>query len=497
MGYLRQLGRQFGNAFKAATGGSPATQVISAFFGNRSRGFAAANNISFIEATNRGYKGLVWVYRCVKEIGESVGSVTWQAMEVDSSGREKPLPLSHPLNKLLSQPNELQDSAEFFEAWAIYLSLSGSDFWNIVSVDGGRPYRLYHLRPDWMTVEPDPVTFIKGYTLDNKMGNKVPLTPAEVLWFKFLDPMDPYRGLSPLAAAQRTMETENSAILWNKTIFDNSAIPGGVLTVPAQTMHQETREKLEDDLAQQFGRENMNKPLVLWGGMDWKQMGLSQKDLDFKELRHMNKFEICACLGVPPGIVGANEDPTYSNFGVERMAMWEDTIIPMVMWLKRKLNMRIAPAFGDNIVIAPDFKHVPAMREVFKQKVESAKTLWQMGWPINAINDRLDLGFEHVAWGNAWWTQMNMIPITSADSPVPAGALPAPAPVADDEEDPSSLGLEEGDEEGKAKKPKKPGPHNYGDDTDEVRVQRYAAGVSRVASIERVPHPRVQRVGRV
>jgi HK97 family phage portal protein len=477
---LITAGKRFGLAWKAAGQTGTVAQAFSAFFGVKRGAFSAGNNISFIEAVNKGYKGLVWVYRCVKEIGEAVGSVTWLAMTDDGKGNLTQLPTSHPLSRLLAQPNELQDSAEFFEAWAIYLSLSGSDYWNIVDVDGGRPFKMYHLRPDWMTANPDPVTFISGYTLDNKAGNKIEFTPKEILHFKYLDPLDPFRGLSPLASAQRTIETENSALLWNKTMFDNSAIPGGVLTVPATTMQTETREKLETDLQSQFGRENMNKPLVLWGGMDWKQMGLSQKDLDFKELKLMNKFEICAALGVPPGIVGANEDPTYSNFGVERMAMWEDTIIPMVMWLKRKMNMRIAPAFGANIVIVPDFKHVPAMREVFKQKVEMGKSLWQMGWPINAINTRLDLGFDPVAWGDAWWTQMNMIPITSAESAlVPGAGLPS-LPTGDDpENDPVDPPKEYTPA---ARRRRRTAPK-------EERIARFAGNPARVSSASRVLPP--------
>lgn len=425
--------RSVWNAIKAApaaAAGGTVMSTVSAMFNTKTYAFQGQTNIPFIEAVNQGYRGLVWVYRCIKEIGEAVGSVNWVvAKRMRDGSLEYIRDPKHPLKVLLDQPNQFQDSAEFFEAWAIYLSLSGNAYWNVIAVGNPqRPFQLFHVRPDWMCPIPDPVTFISGYQLDNKAGVKKTYKPNEVLHFKYLDPTDPYVGMSPLTALRRTMQTENSAITWNKTIFDNMAVPGGVLTVPAQVMTIETRDRLQEDLQAQFSGENKDKPLILWGGMDWKQMGMNVKDLDFASLKTINKFEICAGLGVPPGIVGANEDPTYSNIGVERMAFWEDTIITMVSWLQRRLNRSVAPAFGEDLVILADYSHVPAMREIMTQKVGQAKVLVNMGFPLNAVNQKLNLGFDAVPWGDVWWAPMNMAPISGPEAAILADPNSPPPP---------------------------------------------------------------------
>jgi len=380
--------------------------------------------MKYKEAVAEGYQSIVWIYRCIRKMGEALGSVPWSVVRIGPDGTKTPIP-GHPLEKLLNQPNPYCDRREFFEGWITYLSLSGNDFIEIV-YSGKLPVQMYHLRPDWMTPLPDPKLYISGYELRPDGQKKVLLEPRDVMHFKYLDPLNEYRGMSPLTAAARTIQTENSIIGWNKGMLDNNAIPGGVLTVPAQTLMKEDRLELQDELESEFATEGKrHRPMVLWGGMDWKQMGLTQRDMDFLQQKKLNKYELCAVLGVPPQVVGANEDPTYSNYGTARLSFWEDLIILLLDWLQSRFNARLAPLFGPDIHCQYDISDVPAMRESFQQKANTAATLWKMGWPINAINQRLSLGFDPVPWGDTAWMPASMVPV-GGQAPIgsPDGADP-------------------------------------------------------------------------
>ncbi len=51
-----------------------------------------------------------------------------------------------------------------------------------------------------------------------------------VYGFADSDPIDPYRGLSPLRAAMLDVESSVFASEWQREFFQNSAMPGGVVT---------------------------------------------------------------------------------------------------------------------------------------------------------------------------------------------------------------------------------------------------------------------------
>jgi HK97 family phage portal protein len=44
--------------------------------------------------------------------------------------------------------------------------------------------------------------------------------------------------------------------------------------------------------------------MLLVGGLDWKALSLSPKDMDFIELKHAAAREIALALGVPPMLLG-------------------------------------------------------------------------------------------------------------------------------------------------------------------------------------------------
>lgn len=413
---------------KVSPPGSQALQGYSLLFGNRMSGMFGS--LRYSDAVKEGYKSLVWIYRCIKKRGESVGMVPWRAYE---KGTNRPLP-DHPLEKLIRFPNPYSDCKDFFESLVTFLDLAGNCYVEVVYVRD-IPRHLYLLRPDWMKPIPHETTFISGYEM--KVDNRAPIQfdPHEVIHFKYLDPMNQYVGMSPLTAASRTIATENAIISWNKGILDNNAMPGGILKVPSQTLLPEDRASLQEEIEEGFSGYNRSRPMILWGGMDWQQLGLSQKDLDFLQQRNLNKYEICALYGTPPAVVGANEDPTYSNHETSRLSYWEDTIIPILEWIQNRFNYRLSPFFGENVELRYDLSEVPAMQHSFLKKLEMAGKLVSMHVPFNRVNERLNLGFDSLPWGDTAWVPMSLVPLGDTISSIGDDREEVPPDVDDLEEE--------------------------------------------------------------
>jgi HK97 family phage portal protein len=213
------------------------------------------------------------------------------------------------------------------------------------------------------------------------------------------------------------MEIDSAAISWNKALLDNAAVPGGVFKIPVAHMATNQRSELKAAIAEEYTGENRFQAMILWGGVEWTQMGLGPADMQYLNQREVNKYEICGILGVPPMVVGATQDPTYANYEVGRLAWWEDGIIPLLEWIRNKVNAQIAPSFGPNIRIHYDLSRTPAMRKALSEAVASGYKMWQMGWPINAINKRFGLGMDDVPWGDKAYLQINMAPIDELQGP--------------------------------------------------------------------------------
>ena len=82
-------------------------------------------------------------------------------------------------------------------------------------------------------------------------------------------------------------------------------------------------ERLKRELEQTLsGRGNAGRPLLLEGGLDWKAMSLSPKDMDFLEAKHAAAREIALAFGVPPMLLGIPGDNTYANYQEANRVFW-------------------------------------------------------------------------------------------------------------------------------------------------------------------------------
>ncbi len=373
-------------------------------------------SLGYKDYVNEGYKSLVWVYRCVREIAEAVSSVPWEVYEVRADGTERLL-LGHPLEKLLKVPNRIMDGTQLFEAWTVYLLLSGTSFFEIVrrgeNNDQGEPLELFPLRPDLMKIVPDTDHFIREYILEVR-GEKISYRPDELVHWKFIDPLNEYRGMPPIQAGARIIDTENNAISWNKVMLQNAAQPSGALIVPeGKRLSPMQKLDLKEQIEYKFSRANAHRPMLLESGMKWEQMSVSQRDMEFSKQRLMNAQEICALFGVPPEVVGAGDRPKFDNYKIARLSFWEETVLNLLEKIRSGLNMRVSILYGDNIRVRFNVRNVPAMREVFKEKIETAQRLQELGFSLNAINAHLDLGFDAVPWGDEPLVPGTLVPISA------------------------------------------------------------------------------------
>ncbi len=318
-----------------------------------------------------GYHKNVIVYRCVNLIARAMGSVPWLLYERDKEGNEREI-YQHPILDLLHHPSLLQGGSAFIEDVVSYLLLSGNTYIEAVYNDLGAPIELYALRPDRMTVVPGDGGEIAAY--EYRVGGNVKRVvvpssgPSPILHIKLFHPLHDYYGLSPLEAAASSIDQHNQVGSHNLSLLQNGGRPTGALMLKEQNLSPDQRESLREDLRRLYqGGENAGKIMILEGDFEWKEMGLSPKDLDFVEGKNISAREIAQAFGVPSILVGIMGDATYSNYKEARLHLWEDTILPLLEFMTVELSTWLAQSFEGNLVLRYNTDEIPALAEKREQ----------------------------------------------------------------------------------------------------------------------------------
>jgi HK97 family phage portal protein len=319
-----------------------------------------------------GYTRNAIVHRAVRLTAESIGSLSF--LLYDGAAEHD----THPLLDLLARPNPRQDGASFLECVASHLLLSGNAYVEAVTLAGEgaaatQVRELYALRPDRMKVVPGPDGWPQGYEYtvagaavryDQSASGLGPQVPP-ILHLTLFNPLDDYYGLSPLEAAACAVDTHNAAAKWNKALLDNAARPSGALVYAGpegSVMSDAQFERLKRELADQYtGSVNAGRPLLLEGGLDWKAMSLSPKDMDFMEAKHSAAREIALAFGVPPMLLAIPGDNTYSNYTEANRVFWRQTVLPLASRIGTALTQWLAPAFGAGLKLGIDSDRIDAL----------------------------------------------------------------------------------------------------------------------------------------
>ena len=345
------------NLLRAPEAKTSRTAQLIAF---ESGGRARWSPRDYAALAREGYMSNAIVYRAAKLIAENVGGCNF-LVEEGPETRDR-----HPMIDLIARPNPRQGGAQFLESVATHLMIAGNAYVEAVSVDGS-PRELHVLRPDRMKLVPGPDGWPEAYEYTVagrtvRFDQSAALPP--ILDLSFLHPLDDHYGFAPLEAAAVAVDTHNAAAKWNKALLDNSARPSGALVYagPDGTVLSDGQfERLKRELDGTYqGARNAGRPMLLEGGLDWKAMSLSPKDMDFMEAKHTAAREIALAFGVPPQLLGIPGDNTYSNYQEANRVFFRATVLPFANRIGGALAHWLSPAFGD-VRVSVDADQIDAL----------------------------------------------------------------------------------------------------------------------------------------
>lgn len=321
---------------------------------------------------DEGYRRNVIAHRSVSMIATAAASVPWKLSQ--RTARTVRTVETHPLLTLLNNPNPLQGGTELCESLYAFRYIAGNSYLHAIGPKDGPPLELHVLRPDRVAIIPAPGGVPKAYRYSiDARAIDIPVDPisgqSRILHLKTFNPLDDWYGLSPMEAAAYSIDQHNQCGAWNQSLLQNGARPTGALMVKAgegqpATLTESQYTRLRTQLDEQFsGSVNAGRPLLLEGGLEWKEMSLNPRDMDFINIKHSSARDVALAFGVPPQLLGIPGDNAYANLKEARMALWEQTIIPLLQSVTDALNNWLVPMFDDSLELRLDQDAIPIFAE--------------------------------------------------------------------------------------------------------------------------------------
>lgn len=325
------------------------------------------------------------VYRSIQLIAQMAAAtpllVNGNSLD-EVTGREARLALA------LSAPSPTMSGPDLLEVIARDDRLAGEAFLEGMEMRGDL-VEIAVMRPDYVKVIPAVDGSVARYEFDpgtGKVDYPVPLPGgrgeaafSRVCHIRQFHPTDQWRGHSPMLAAAPSVMEHNGTADYARGLLKNSARPSGALVYAPRDsdvsakLTDEQFERLKQELTDNHtGAANAGRPLLLDGGLSWVPMSMTPTEIGAAETRATAAREIALALGVPPLLLGLPGDNTYANYREANVALWRQTVQPMLKRAAARMSKWVQPLYpGARITV--DLENAPIAEEERLARFETAK----------------------------------------------------------------------------------------------------------------------------
>ena len=355
-----------------------------------------------------------WVGDCVSLIAERVASIPLRLYN-----QKNELIEDHPFYDLMKNFNP--DVTEFGgkELRSIYRNLTGECYILMAKDSLGIPRELYFRKPDMITPK------VKNGIIDHYVylnGAKEIIYPREdILFWKFPSPTDPFRGASPVQRKAYAYDTDKYNMIYQLNVFKNGAHLKGVLETEKGLSEEQVKKYLKIFNDTYGGAEKAHKTGALVGGFTYKNIGITNKDMEFMALAKWSMQQIASAYHTPPQKLSHPEQTNLANMKALDVSWNRECILPRCVRDAEVFNIFLIPLYKEKGLYCKYDNPVPADEEFLLKKRESRLKTFVMT-PNEA---RKEDGLDEVPWGKVPLAPMNIMPLDSGGG---GSVAPKPAP---------------------------------------------------------------------
>ena len=368
------------------------------------------------------YKGNSTVGAVVDKLARATARLPLKVYQRADRGR--PEARNHPYAQLLREPSSSIDPFTFWVWTVSKLNIFGEAFWGKVRDRGGRPVELVPLHPAMMQREVRADGTIR-WRFESPFLRVDDIRREDLVHFRFYNPDDLNRGLSPLEALRSPLSNTDAARRAQQAFWRNGGRPSVVLAHPGQ-LTQAAADRLSVQWSQiHGGADNFGKAAVLEEGMEPKVLSLSAEEAQYVEGLKFDREEVLIRYDVPPPVLHVLDHATFSNITEQMRSMYRDTMAPRLKHLEAVMEFELRrPDFGGDVY--GEFLLDEVLRGDFEQRVDSYQKGVNSGWLTPAeVREMENLPF--IEGSDRLFVNSTMVPIDAAAQQAQPNALPADA----------------------------------------------------------------------
>jgi HK97 family phage portal protein len=337
---------------------------------------------------------------------------------------------NHPVLELLEKPNSDESEFSFKESLATSFLITGNAFLIASGNINREPLELYNSSARFF----NPI--IEGRTNFN-------FTPSRYLYtafndsivFKARDVIDGIRfynddimelyhikrynaqygnnnsfGMSKVYPLLREIEQYVSANVNNISLLQRGARMSTIFqNNRGEELTEAQYERAKAEAERFSGSENAGKTFIA-DGFEAKEVGQTNRDMQFKEMQDAMISRIANVYGVPLALL-LDSTMTLNNLQTARLHLDKDAVIPLANRINKELTRFLMPRYknSENLEFAIDITQIESLKP---ETLANAQIMAQTG--VNTINEiRTELGFVHIDDGDKLTSQQNSVDVSS------------------------------------------------------------------------------------
>lgn len=292
---------------------------------------ALGSNVGYAAGVSaRAAENLATVLACTNAVASALGSVPALVYRRDADGNRTEMS-NHPLARLVRiGPNEGQTWPDFVEHMLASTLLAGNAIAVVERAGNGQLAGLRCVPWSFVTVA-ELSSGRLAYDVSDGRGRTKRYLEGETIHLR--DRTDDGRiGRSRLSRARDAVAAVQAANETASSFLENKATPGGIIEV-SKPVTEAGLKRLRTQFSERYeGASKAGRTLILDDGATWKTAQISPEDAELLETRKFGVVEICRIFGVPPPIVQAYENNTFTN--ASQAGLWFATFC-LAPWARK------------------------------------------------------------------------------------------------------------------------------------------------------------------
>lgn len=345
------------------------------------------------QPTSAAYSNSWVAFSCIKRLATDAAGIPLRVL-TDPDKEDSEAPSSNALAQLIKSPSPSFSQSEFVQWIVTWLNLRGEFF--VTFDDPVRPKELLFWSDPLCWREIMQNERVVGWEY-RKAGVQRQHAAINVIHHRYVNPMNPWRGQAPIAAAAIPYSIDVNTGRMQNDIVAKGGERSPIFSADAD-MTTPQRQAAIDVLRSRSGSGDgtQPRPVLLPAGITVVDPKFISADLSILDKQASQPDRICAVFGMSKSLLGFEDIDKYATFQGRLKVYFTQTLIPMLHGMEATFDAffnRYMPSEYRGFVRF-DLDAVSALADSVAEKFAAAVQAHNGGLPWTVCNDRFDLGLD-------------------------------------------------------------------------------------------------------